>query len=236
VVAETAGLAPVQRGEADLGTCYALDGEGVRVLAEMPPGTPAIGLPPGRYQFKCLLKQRLSLAQAEVPAGGLRLEQLTFTPEQPTYALAKGPGTSGRSVVSIAAALEVSDEWRFTPGLFAGYRRETDTSGFDLQVGADLHSGDLQGLLGLSVRLPWLDLGPNRLDLGLTVGADVNPFHGTVDAGLLLGPTLRFELPLDDRASLFALLIMLTRVDFETADVALIGLASAGFSWDLTPP
>jgi hypothetical protein len=238
ILSEVGARALVLRGSASQGTCYALDDEGARVLAELPAGRASVALPPGRYRFVCVTGTNgLSSANAELPASGLSLDQLHFAPGERTYALAKGPTAIANWGPALEVGPRVGSAWRTGAEVAASFRREQGMGAFDLQLGADLRDGWLMLLGGFSAQLPWWNLAVTRLDLGLVVGGETTPTsHSGLELALLFGPALRLQLPLSDSSSAFVRLTVLTDLPLESGQPTPVGLLTLGVFYDLAPP
>jgi hypothetical protein len=229
VVARLGSRSRLARGAGAHGTCYVLDEAGVRVLAELPPGTAAIGLPAGRYEVKCLAGGRLTRAAAILPPG-VTVDSLDFTPVERTYAVAKGPSAAVHGAFSIELGLTGDDDFDFAPFALAGYRWERTQTALELLAGGNLRTGALAILGGASVSLLF-PADADRLEIGLLFGPGLNPFVHGVDPGLLFGPEVRFAVPLGERLGLFARATVLTRVPFTSTDLELIGALDLGMTW-----
>jgi hypothetical protein len=234
VIARINARSPVSRRVDARGTCYVLDEEGIRVLAELPPTSAAVALPPGRYQVKCLSEGRLAGAEAVLPPGVV-IDELHFSSLDRTYAVAKGPSATVRGALSLELGLTGDDDFEFGPALFGGYRWERTQTAFEILAGANLRTGALSVLGGASVLLPF-SLGIDRLEIGLLLGPGFNPFVHGLDPSILFGPQVRFEAPLDDRFAFFARAAVLTRVPFTSSDIGVSGSLDLGLTWDPENP
>jgi hypothetical protein len=179
---------------------------------------------------KCLTEGRLAGAEAVLPPG-IVIDDLRFSSLDRTYAVAKGPSANVRGALSLELGLTGDDDFEFGPVLFGGYRWERTQTAFEILAGGNLRTGALSFLGGASVLLPF-SLGIDRLEIGLLLGPSFNPFLHGLDPGVLFGPQVRFEAPLDDRVAFFARAEVLTRVPFTSSDIGVIGSLDLGLTWD----
>lgn len=193
------GQGELRLSDASLGTCYVLDQDETRVLAELRASDPApLALPTRRYRLRCVSGAGARAVSLELGMATVVVESLDFESVPNDLMLARGP--SNPAIVRWAAAggMGFVDPTPVLLGTVAAIVDRQDFS-YELQVGlrSDAHFMTKAALYG---RLPWWEALDTRLDVGLSVGHDTR-FDGAGE--VVFGPLIQLSTPLGESSRWF---------------------------------
>jgi hypothetical protein len=183
----------LRQSDAGLGTCYVLDATESAVLAELRASDAApVALPPRRYRVKCLNNAGAAAATVELTAGLTSVESLIFESIAEEVVLARGPAATPGLRVGVGAELWAVENAAPLAVALSLQRTHPDFA-YELALAA-LHNQRLSARVALLGRVPWWQVGPSELQLGLALGY-ASSLSGT-RAEALFGPVVQLEMPL----------------------------------------
>jgi hypothetical protein len=174
------------------GTCYLLDHDEERVLAELASGGPSVRLPPGPYVIKCVAGGQVRSGPIRLERASIKLDGVPLVAQHASYALAKGTRPQLTSAVEIGQGAVIALAGASDYVGSAGYRLRIGDFAAVPQVGwLPRHHAVLTSLM-LGTRLPWIHIGEGDVEVGIHMGTW---FAGTGSGGsqAIAGPYVKYD-------------------------------------------